>query len=70
MDVRVGLQRKLNTEELMLSNCSVGEDSRESLGLLRDQRVNPKGPVLLVTTCTMADVLVRSDPGCDLGPAS
>ena len=28
MDVRVGLQRKLSTEELMLSNCGVGEDLR------------------------------------------
>ena len=27
MDVRVGLQRKLNAEELMLLNCGVGEDS-------------------------------------------
>ena len=27
MDVRVGLQRKLSAEELMLSNCGVGEDS-------------------------------------------
>ena len=27
MDVRVGLWRKLNTEELMLLNCGVGEDS-------------------------------------------
>ena len=27
MDVRVGLGRKLSTEELMLLNCSVGEDS-------------------------------------------
>ena len=25
--VRVGLQRKLSTEELMLLNCGVGEDS-------------------------------------------
>ena len=31
MDVRVGLQRKLSTEELMLLNCDVGEDSWESL---------------------------------------
>ena len=30
MDVRVGLWRKLSTEELMLLNCGVGEDSRES----------------------------------------
>ena len=28
MDVRVGLQRKLSTEELMLLNCGVGEDLR------------------------------------------
>ena len=27
MDVRVGLQRKLITEELMLLKCDVGEDS-------------------------------------------
>ena len=30
MDVRVGLYRKLSTEELMLLNCGVGEDSFES----------------------------------------
>ena len=28
MDVRIGLRRKLSTEELMLLNCGVGEDSR------------------------------------------
>ena len=28
MDVRVELQRRLNTEELMLMNCGAGEDSR------------------------------------------
>ena len=27
MDVRVGSQRRLNAEELMLSNCGAGEDS-------------------------------------------
>ena len=27
MDVRVGLLRKLSTEEFMLLNCGVGEDS-------------------------------------------
>ena len=37
MDVRVGLWRKLSTEELMLLNCSVGEDSWESLGLQGDE---------------------------------
>ena len=36
MDVRVGLWGKLNTKELMLLNCGVGEDSWESLGLQRD----------------------------------
>ena len=36
MDVRVGLQRKLSAEELMLLNCGVGEDSCESLGLQGD----------------------------------
>ena len=45
MDVRVGLWRKLSTEELMLLNCGVGEDSWESLGLQGDglQPVHPKG---------------------------
>ena len=36
MYVRVGLWRKLSTEELMLLNCGVGEDSWESLGLQGD----------------------------------
>ena len=36
MDVRVGLQSKLSAKELMLLNCSVEEDSRESLGLQGD----------------------------------
>ena len=36
MDVRVGLWRRLSTEELMLLNCGIGEDSWESLGLQGD----------------------------------
>ena len=36
MDVRVGLQGKLSTEELMLLNCGIGGDSWESLGLQGD----------------------------------
>ena len=36
MDVRVGWWRKMSTEELMLLNCGVGEDSWESLGLQGD----------------------------------
>ena len=37
MDVTVGLWRRLSTEELMLLNCGVGEDSWESPGLQGDQ---------------------------------
>ena len=36
MDVRVGLQRKLSAEELMLLNCGVGADFCESLELQGD----------------------------------
>ena len=36
MDLRVGLWGKLSTEELMLLNCGVGEDSWKSLGLQGD----------------------------------
>ena len=43
MNVRVGLWRRLSTEELMLSNCGAGEDSWESLGLQGDQPVHSKG---------------------------
>ena len=37
MNVRFGLWRKLSAKELMLLNCSVGEDSWESLGLQGNQ---------------------------------
>ena len=37
MDVRVGLERKLSTEALMLLNCGVGEDSGESLARRSNQ---------------------------------
>ena len=43
MDVRVGPWRKLSTEELMLLNCGVGEDTWESLGLQGDPTNHPKG---------------------------
>ena len=43
MAVRVGLWRRLSTEELMLLNCGVGEDSWESLGLQGLQPVHPRG---------------------------
>ena len=37
MDVRVGLWRRLSTEEFMLLNCGVGKFSWQSLGLQGDQ---------------------------------
>ena len=43
MDERVGPQRRLSAEELMLSNYGAGEDSRESLGLQEVKPANPKG---------------------------
>ena len=48
MDVRVGLWRKLSTEELWAQwaqflNCGVGEDSSESTGLQEIQPVYSKG---------------------------
>ena len=43
MDARVGLWRKLSTEELMLLNCGVGEDSWESLGLQGDPTSHSEG---------------------------
>ena len=43
MDLRVVLERKLSTKELMLLNCGVGEDSWESLGLQGDQTNQSKG---------------------------
>ena len=36
MDVKVGLNRKLSSKELMLLNCGVGEDSWDPLGLQGD----------------------------------
>ena len=43
MDVRVGLSRKLSTDELMLLNCGVGEDSWGPLDCKEIQSVHPKG---------------------------
>ena len=42
MDLRVAPERMLSTEELMILNCSVGEDSWESLNH-RVKPVSPKG---------------------------
>ena len=45
MYVRVGPQRRLRNEELMLLNCGIGEDSWEEslLGCKEIQLVHPKG---------------------------
>ena len=43
MDVRVGLWRKLNAEELVLLNCGVGEDSWDPLDCKEMQPVHSKG---------------------------
>ena len=43
MDVRVGLWRRLSTDELMFWNCSVGEDSCRSLVLMEIQPFHSKG---------------------------
>ena len=42
MDVRVGLERKLNAKELMLLNCGFGEDLR-AVNSKVIQPVHPKG---------------------------
>ena len=43
MDVRVGLWRKLSTEELMVLNCGVGEDSESPLDFKEIQPVHSEG---------------------------
>ena len=43
MDVKVGLWRKLSTEELMLLNCGFGEDSWGSLDCKEIQPVHSEG---------------------------
>ena len=43
MDVRVGLLRKLSTEELMLLNCGVGTTLESPLDCKEIQPVHPKG---------------------------
>ena len=46
MDVKVGPQRKLSVEELMLLNCGVGDASQtleSALDCMEIQLVHPKG---------------------------
>ena len=48
MDLRVGPQRRLRVEELMLSNCDAGEDSLEPLDCKEIKPVHPKGNQLWI----------------------
>ena len=43
MDVRVGLERKLSAEELMLLNCGVGKTLESPLDCKEIKPVHPKG---------------------------
>ena len=65
MDVRVWLWRKLNAEELMLLNCSVGEDSESPLDCKEIQPVHPKGHqswVFIARTDAEAETPILSPP--------
>ena len=61
MYVRIGPQRKLGVEELMLLNCGAREDSWESLDSKEMKPVNPKGYqpwIFIGRTGTEAEVLI------------
>ena len=78
-----GLWRRLSTEELMLLNCGVGEDSWESLGLQGDPTIHSEGdqtwdffgrndakaetPVLWLPHAKSWLIGKESDAGRDLG---
>ena len=55
MDASVGLWRKLSTEELMLLNCGVGEDSWESLGLQGE----PTSPWEISPGCSLEGLMLK-----------
>ena len=61
MDVRVGLWRKLSTEELMLLYCGVGEDSWESLGLQGDPTFQWEGLMLKLKLQYFGHLMRRVD---------
>ena len=70
MDVRVGPERKLSTKELMLLNCGVGENSRESLGQQRSNQsilkeISPEysleGPMLKLKLQYFGHLMERTD---------
>ena len=64
MDMRVGLQRKLSAKELMLLNCGVGEDSRESVGMQGDPTSPAAAAAKSLQSClTLCDPIDGSLPG-------
>ena len=65
MDVRIGLKRKLSTEELMLSNYGAGEDSWEPLDSKEIKSVNPNGNqpwIFIERTDAEAEALIILPP--------
>ena len=58
MDVRVGLRRKLSTNELMLLNCGAGEDFCESLGLQGDP-TSPSSRRPTSLGCSLEGLMLR-----------
>ena len=56
MDVRVGPERKLSAEELMLLNRGLGEDSWESLGLQGDPTTILKE---ISTGCSLEGLMLK-----------
>ena len=66
MVMRVGSLRRLSAKDLMLSNCGVGEDSLESLGLQGEKPVNPKGTQCWIFTGrTEAEALILKATWCE-----
>ena len=61
MDVRVGLWKKLSTEELMFLNYDVGEDAWESLGLQGDPKGN-QSLIFIGSTGAEAETLILWPP--------
>ena len=65
MDVRVGLQRKLSAEELMLLNCDMEKTLESPLDSKEIQPVHPKGDqfwVFIGRTDVEAETLILWPP--------
>ena len=62
MDVKDGPQRKLSAEKLMLLNCGIREDSRESLGLAR--RSNQSMLKVISPGCSLERLMLKLKLQC------